>query len=1271
MTIGAPGVYAFGYDPQGNGAKCGLCLLASERPGPPVPPEIGQYAQVAIVGEGPDDESVKQGRPFAGPSGKELEAALRLIGLSRPHVGLFSAFACKVPDSQQKRNDYEALEKRRKKVNKIRLEAGMPLLLSPVEACRPRLLTEIGKFTDLITVGAKGLHGVTGSTLAVTAVRGGMLDGWLDDPTGDTKFWRAEGVYEHASPTGSGKRIRLMPTVHPSFVMHARRWTKVFRADLGRAVRWFRGILQWREPQITYFPSADDLHRWLYLPDHAVLAYDTETDGLEPLTANMRCVSIGSMDASMVIPFLSKVGDKYQYTGTGPGYRNIGYDDAERKRVTDVLRAWFVDPHRVKVGHNIITYDSHIIRRFFGVVPKPIIDTLTLHRLVESELPHNLGFVASLYADISPAWKADRTATTAEDDHGLHKYAAFDATLNRRVLHPLIEAVQLRNQQRVFKLDTGMGEVCAGMHMVGMHIDQRRRAKWEYTLSVQTYEWLERCREIAGIKDLNPGSVNQIRDLLYTRWGLGVPNGTNGKPKITGGGDPSTDDEAIRGLMMTPGGLAPRILDFLQALRMYRGKSKLLGTYITKLRPATQLADTAHGIDMGDVEERASELGLSLEEFLSTGVDEYEEAERRYKDRQKARDKKRGLVDPRTGRVYPGYSQNTVVGRIAASGPNCFDAKTEILTPRGWVLFPDLIEGEEAAQFWPATGKIEFVKPLGYVAQRYTGDMYHLANQHIDLFVTPNHRCLLQNRKTGAFKVYRADEYPEDKCQLNAGTFVGGPGLFRDPDVVRLLAAVQADATLEHPRGRLDFGFCKERKIVRLRALLQRLNLTYAEKTTTYTDGRSPRTRFLVESSETTQLIAQYLGPVKLFGSWLLSMSRAEMDAFVDEVWYWDGHAAKRTQYASMHERNASWVQTLCALSNVRGHTFTAPPTGHAKLDSYQVMATWTRNHSMTTNIERTVVPFDAMIYCVSMPSQYVVVRRNGKISITGQTLNIPADLRDLFDAADGNVLIGADMDQLHLRIAASWWKLEKYLKALALGADPHATTAYLVHGEAFRTSGGMPAGNWIDNEFFVMSDPNGKWGKPAKGMRDIAKRVQYGAMYKAMVETLWRVIQSAEDNDGNLIYLTMTLAKVRLMFEAWISGIPTLAAGWDQEINHFKAHGYVLEPVLGRRRDFLDSHNSDRINENELVNFPILGAEASIMGQASVSVCADIPFEMFGPGTGLIQQNYDSMILELPKGKESLGIAVLERHMNREEASLPGVKFTAKAQAGPNWKAT
>jgi DNA polymerase I-like protein with 3'-5' exonuclease and polymerase domains/uracil-DNA glycosylase len=887
-----------------------------------VGPELHDGAAFAIVGEAPGEREVEAERPFVGPAGAELMDALLRAGRKRPEVSLFNAVACR-PIA----NDMGMMLRRVQKVNKGREKAGLTSLLDPVTACRPRLLKELDGYTDVVATGGTALRALTASHASIIAMRGGLLDGHLVDVGDSHRFIEAkEGALVRDGD--SSRRIRLMPTVHSSFVLHARRWTKVFRSDIARAVRWFGGTLTWREPVVTFMPSPLLLKSFLDRLDVGV--YDVETEVGDPREVKLYCVGVGNGEEAMVVPFLSKQDGASTF-----------YTTAEDIEIRRILVAWWTDESKLKVGHNLY-FDRQVVKNHFGVRPSPDIDTILLHRLVESELPHNLGFVVSMYSEINKSWKADHTAVTAETDMELWKYNGLDVTLNHRVLTPLVDHVKLRNQAHIYKHDAHRQLLCEEMHHVGMFVDQKVRQRHEYRYGMDAHDHLIALVELSG-KDLNPGSVPQLRDLLFEDWALPIPEtiirDRRGreipKPILTKSGDPSTSDEAIRALVINPH-VEKKHKAFLLHLRRWRAASKLIGTYIAKLRPVDESADSGgvatFGIDMEDV--------AAWESSTSDGIDPYEAAAKAKKERIRQKQLKRGVVG-KDGRVHPDYmAHGTTMGRLASKAPNA---------------------------------------------------------------------------------------------------------------------------------------------------------------------------------------------------------------------------------------------------------------------------------------------------------------------------TNFPSKIRDMIIAGPGHKLVGADQDQIHMRIAASRWRLSKYLDVFAKKGDPHVLTAEMVHGyEKFHAARGWPD-----------AAHRGKWWALAKLMRDVSKRVCYSSLYWAGVETVHRVVTSSEDEDGNLLYADTTLSEIRHMHANWIGALPELPAGWEAEMNLYHANGFGAEPVFGRRRDFLDGED-----KNEIVNHPILAAEASIMMLVEEKLRALVPYEYGGVGTGIINQCHDSLALEVPASDAERVAAILTDCMTLDLDCLPGVRFTGKAEIGDDWKA-
>jgi uracil-DNA glycosylase len=286
-----------------------------------------------------------------------------------------------------------------------------------------------------------------------------------------------------------------------------------------------------------------------------------------------------------------------------------------------------------------------------------------------------------------------------------------------------------------------------------------------------------------------------------------------------------------------------------------------------------------------------------------------------------------------------------------------------------------------------------------------------------------------------------------------------------------------------------------------------------------------------------------------------------------------------------------------------------------------------------------------------------------GRFSSSGPNAqNLPALAKGMIVAAPGNLLVGADMDQLELRIAAARWGAARYLEAFAKGIDPHQMTMEAVFGRA-RMMAFQGAPSKFGRKDF---ERGGEFEK----MRKLAKAIQYASQYAAgcavrggSVEvvdthTVFRLVTSAEDKKrGVLLFPDLTEMQVGAMHENWLKGCPEFIDGWLRELALVKAHGCIYEPITWRRRDFTGQRAAKM---NEFVNFPIQASGAGLMNKIMADLVPRIPFGYAGPGTGIINQCHDSITVECPEHDAQRIYDLLIERMNVTNDAFPGVDFTA-----------
>ena len=117
-------------------------------------------ARVMLVGEVPGDREDREGRPFVGPAGRELDRALEAAGIERGDVYLTNVV---------KHFKFEERGKRRihQTPKKGEIDACLPWLDTEIKLVRPEAL---------VTLGATAAKALLGSKVRVTQDRGRFLE---------------------------------------------------------------------------------------------------------------------------------------------------------------------------------------------------------------------------------------------------------------------------------------------------------------------------------------------------------------------------------------------------------------------------------------------------------------------------------------------------------------------------------------------------------------------------------------------------------------------------------------------------------------------------------------------------------------------------------------------------------------------------------------------------------------------------------------------------------------------------------------------------------------------------------------------------------------------------------------------------------------------------------------------------------------------------------------------------------------------------------------
>lgn len=537
-------------------------------------------------------------------------------------------------------------------------------------------------------------------------------------------------------------------------------------------------------------------------------------------------------------------------------------------------------------------------------------------------------------------------------------------------------------------------------------------------------------------------------------------------------------------------------------------------------------------------------------------------------------------------RVHPSFNVcGTATGRLSCSNPNCFDDKTEVLTDSGWKLFKDLNKTELLAQW--KDGIITFAKPLDYIEYPYNNKMVWLHNQHTDLCVTPDHNCLLLG-STNKPVFVKACDYRDYYKQLHGGIYAGGTTHY-SPEFITLMVATQADGYYKKD-GMIEFIFVKERKYNRLLDAVTKLGASFTHGIKGNKHGYYIR---LCVHDKYNKLLKTIM-PTKVFTYDLLNLDSESRDLFIKELDYWDGCITRPLMYTSKVKQNVDVLQALLALNNRRSVT----REQKGKYNTYyRFESTKNCNFSCTDNIHKEYIDYRGSVYCVTMPEHTVVVKRNGKVVITGQCQQIPRDktIKRIFEAPDGYELCEVDFSQAELRVMA------------ALSNDVTMKNIYANDGDIH-----------MELAKVCFNKPE---SEVTKEERTIAKTINFGIGYGAGPKTIKDTL-----SDGGV---EISEQKAKKYINSWHKKFST-ASSFLSGINRQMIHtGLVVTPWGRRRRTprmFADEYiQSEKGREGQ--NFIIQAFAAEIAFMSIINIAREV--KKFGGS--VISTVHDSIIIEYP----------------------------------------
>lgn len=489
-------------------------------------------AKILIVGEAPGAQEEREGVPFVGQSGKELDKMLVDAGIDPAEVYYTNVVLIRPKD-----NDIEEWVHRGKRKAKGKrptpnhwveyrgwqcephVAEDAKRLLEEIKAIRPNVVLALGN-TPFWALCAEGIHGKVGtwrgSTLASDALEG----------------------------------IKVIPAYHPAYILRQWQHRKITVQDFRRAL-WGSAKPELDDPgwkftiKPTYEQTCFFLGSLLERLEKDEVPMTCDIEGAQKKTL---CVGIGiSSKEAICIPIL---------------YHYDFYFPADQRWVVHTLLARVLRHKNARVINQNIPFDCQFLVADLLAYPNIHWDTMVGQNVLWPGTPMNLAYQASMYCvqyrywkdDSDEFWKAKKISNWEQ----IWFYNCEDCARTFEVWERQKDAIIRRGLTTQFTfLMYQVFPLLMKIMFRGVRVDRDRKEKMLKELQDVVVYAQARVNYLAT-RELNIASPKQLQDLFYRELKLPV--------QLSEEGTPTTDATAL----VTLAHMEPLIWELVKWINLVR-----------------------------------------------------------------------------------------------------------------------------------------------------------------------------------------------------------------------------------------------------------------------------------------------------------------------------------------------------------------------------------------------------------------------------------------------------------------------------------------------------------------------------------------------------------------------------------------------------------------------------------------------------------------------------------------------------------------------------
>lgn len=293
------------------------------------------------------------------------------------------------------------------------------------------------------------------------------------------------------------------------------------------------------------------------LNGHDFFAFDTETDGIDPLTSKL-------------------VGMSFSIEENKAWYVPIPEEMEKAEKIISYFSPALQNLEITKIGQNI-KFDILVLRKYGVHVVGKLFDTMIAHYLLNPELRHGMDYLAETYLNyktvpieslIGPKGKNQKSMRTVPIEL-VAEYAAEDADITLKLKNKFAPQLEKENLNALFyDIEMPLIYVLAEMESSGVKLDTAALKQSSEELTAELLKLESEIHQFAGM-EFNINSSKQVGEVFFDHLKI------EEKVKKTKTGNYSTSEDTLE-KMRAKHPIVGKLLE-------YRGLKKLLSTYIDAL----------------------------------------------------------------------------------------------------------------------------------------------------------------------------------------------------------------------------------------------------------------------------------------------------------------------------------------------------------------------------------------------------------------------------------------------------------------------------------------------------------------------------------------------------------------------------------------------------------------------------------------------------------------------------------------------------------------